>query len=74
MKQLDEQEIQRIVLTSDLDSPIAQVVDTVIDLNTGIETVGFVTKGFSATILQLILLAIKVGYRRIKLMSNVWSS
>ena len=67
MKQLDEQEIQRIVLTSDLDSPIAQVVDTVIDLNTGIETVGFVTKGFSATILQLILLAIKVGVSKNKI-------
>ena len=67
MKQLDKQEIQRIVLTSDLDSPIAQVVDTVIDLNTGIETVGFVTKGFSATILQLILLAIKVGVSKNKI-------
>ncbi|MBU5583128.1 SIS domain-containing protein, partial [Enterococcus sp. S181_ASV_20] len=61
MKELSGTEIQRIVLTSDVESPIAQVVDKVIDLNMGIETVGFVTKGFSATILQLILLAIKVG-------------
>lgn len=61
MKELNGSKIQRIVLTSDLDSPIAQVVDKVIDLNMGIETVGFVTKGFSATVLQLFLLAIKVG-------------
>lgn len=61
MKELSGSEIQRIVLTSDLDSPIAQVVDKVIDLDMGIETVGFVTKGFSATVLQLFLLAIKVG-------------
>lgn len=61
MKELNGRKIQRIVLTSDLDSPIAQVVDKVIDLNMGIETVGFVTKGFSATVLQLFLLAIKVG-------------
>ncbi|SET17906.1 SIS domain-containing protein [Enterococcus malodoratus] len=61
MQNLHKSEIQRIVLTSDLTSPIAQVVDKVIDLNMGIETVGFVTKGFSATVMQLILLAIKVG-------------
>lgn len=61
MKELADSDIQRIVLTSDLASPIAKVVDQVIDLNMGIETVGFVTKGFSATVFQLILLAIKVG-------------
>ncbi len=61
MKKLANSEIQRIVLTSDGESPIAEVADQVIDLNMGIETVGFVTKGFSATVLQLILLAIKVG-------------
>lgn len=61
MKELSGSGIQRIVLTSNLESPIAQVADKVIDLSMGIETVGFVTKGFSATILQLILLAIKVG-------------
>ncbi|EOH74314.1 SIS domain-containing protein [Enterococcus malodoratus] len=61
MQNPHKSEIQRIVLTSDLTSPIAQVVNKVIDLNMGIETVGFVTKGFSATVMQLILLAIKVG-------------
>jgi len=61
LNKLNGCEIQQIVLTSDLESPIAQVVDNVIDLNMGIETVGFVTKGFSATVFQLLLLAIKVG-------------
>ncbi|MBO0452401.1 SIS domain-containing protein [Candidatus Enterococcus murrayae] len=61
MKKFSDRNIQQLVLTSDLESPIAQVVDQVLDLNMGIETVGFVTKGFSATLLQLMLLAIKVG-------------
>lgn len=61
MKNLSASEIKRIVLTSDSTSPITQVVDHVIDLQMGIETVGFVTKGFSTTVFQLILLGIKVG-------------
>ena len=33
----------------------------VLNLNFGIEQVGFVTKGFSATVLNLFLLAVSVG-------------
>lgn len=61
IKNLKSSEIQQIILTSDVTSPIAQVADYVIDLNMGAETVGFVTKGFSATVLHLMLLAIRVG-------------
>lgn len=67
VKALKSSEIQRIILTSDLKSPIAEVADYVIDLNMGIETVGFVTKGFSATVLQLMLLAIKIGVSKKKI-------
>src|SRR5699024_6107800 len=42
-------------------SPIASKTDQVIDLGIGIEKVGFVTKGYSATVLQLILLGITIG-------------
>ena len=61
LNELRDSKIHRIVLTGDQNSPITQAADKVIDLNIGIETVGFVTKGFSATVLQIILLAIKVG-------------
>ncbi|MDU5509958.1 SIS domain-containing protein [Enterococcus gilvus] len=61
MKKFSSSEIHRVILTSNSESPIAHVTDRIIDLNMGIETVGFVTKGFSSTILQLILLAMKVG-------------
>lgn len=67
MKELASADINRIVLTSDLTSPITKVVDHVIDLQMGIETVGFVTKGFSTTVFQLILLGIKVGIAKGKI-------
>ena len=41
-----------IALTGDDQSPITKEVDQVIDLNMGVEKVGFVTKGYSATVLQ----------------------
>ncbi|MBX4221210.1 glucosamine-fructose-6-phosphate aminotransferase, partial [Enterococcus lactis] len=33
----------------------------IIDLGAGIETVGFVTKGYSATVLQLLLFGLGIG-------------
>lgn len=50
-----------IALTSDKESPIANEVDQVMDLNIGIEKVGFVTKGYSATVLHLLLLGLSIG-------------
>lgn len=48
-------------LTSDPQSPIARECDEVIDINTGIESVGFVTRGFSATVLNLLLMALTLA-------------
>lgn len=48
-------------LTSDPHSPIARECDEIIDINTGIESVGFVTRGFSATVLNLLLIALTVA-------------
>lgn len=50
-----------IVLTSNPTSPITQYTDYILDLNMGIENVGFVTKGFSATLLNMILFSLYVG-------------
>lgn len=61
MKAILTNDIQTIAITSDKNSPIASGTDKVIDLGIGIEKVGFVTKGYSATVLQLILLGITIG-------------
>lgn len=52
------QNIKTIAMTSDVTSPITKVVDIVFDLNMGIEKVGFVTIGYSATVLNLMLVAL----------------
>jgi glucoselysine-6-phosphate deglycase len=61
---LKETNIQTVALTSNLDSPIVQAAEQVIDLGMGIEKVGFVTKGYSATVLQLILLGLSIGWQK----------
>lgn len=48
-------------LTADPASAAAQAADGVLDLNTGIEQVGFVTRGFSATVLNLLLIALLIA-------------
>ncbi|MEB5749191.1 SIS domain-containing protein [Leclercia adecarboxylata] len=48
-------------LTSDPDSPIGRRCDRVLDIHTGIEKVGFVTRGFSATVLNLLLVALTLA-------------
>ncbi len=46
-------------LTADLQSPFGKASDYPLDILTGIESVGFVTRGFSATVLNLLLIALK---------------
>jgi len=48
-------------LTADPDSPIGRRCDQVLDIHTGIEKVGFVTRGFSATVLNLLLIALTLA-------------
>lgn len=50
-----------LALTSDVTSPIAEAVDEVLDLEMGIEKVGFVTKGYVTTVLQLFLLGLTIA-------------
>lgn len=61
---LSEQGLYTISLSSDSQSPLAQKVNERIDLGTGIETVGFVTKGYVATVLQLYLMGVSIGYSK----------
>ncbi|MEH7106398.1 SIS domain-containing protein [Bacillus sp. JJ1764] len=49
------------VLTSKLESPITHYTDMVIDIGCGIEKVGFVTKGFTATVLTSMLIGVMTG-------------
>lgn len=50
--------IKSLVITSDSNSPVTKYSDLILNLNFGIEKVGFVTKGFSATVLNIFLLGI----------------
>lgn len=61
LEALEHSELYTIALTSNLDSSLAQKADRMIDLNIGVETVGFVTKGYVATVLQLMLLGLAIG-------------
>lgn len=61
IEQVKKQGTYTMAMTSDLSSPIAEKVEKVIDLEMGIETVGFVTKGYTATVLKLFLLGLSVG-------------
>lgn len=48
-------------LTSDPQSPLGKASDYPLDILTGIESVGFVTCGFSATVLNLLLIALLIA-------------
>lgn len=53
--------IPTVVLTSNLDSPIEKYADAVIDIGCGVEKVGFVTNGFTSTVLTLMLIGLVTG-------------
>lgn len=53
--------VQILVLTNEKESPITKIADKVILLNCGEEKVGFVTKGYTATVLNLMLISLVIG-------------
>lgn len=55
-----------LLLSQMTQSPLALEAAQIIDLGAGVESVGFVTKGYSATVLQLLLLGIGIGISKIK--------
>ncbi|KNC95052.1 SIS domain-containing protein [Trabulsiella odontotermitis] len=61
MQKVQAANLPVFALTSDPHSPIGEACDAVLDINTGIEKVGFVTRGFSATVLNLLLIALIIA-------------
>ena len=64
-----DSEVPRVIITSILDSPIVNYGNEVIDMGCGIETVGYSTKGVSATILTLMLMGIVAG-KELEVLTN----
>lgn len=54
-------EIPTATLTANINSPITNYANLVIDIGCGDETVGYVTKGFSSTVLTLMLMGLITG-------------
>lgn len=54
-------------LTADPQSPLGKASDYPLDILTGIESVGFVTRGFSATVLNLLLIALLIARQQQRL-------
>lgn len=61
MRKVQASGLPVFALTSDPQSPTGRACDGVLDINTGIESVGFVTRGFSATVLNLLLMALMIA-------------
>ncbi|WP_434352524.1 SIS domain-containing protein [Trichococcus flocculiformis] len=56
-----ETDIPVLVITSVLDSPITKLNVPIIDMNCGLETMPYSTKGVTATMLTLMLIAIEIA-------------
>lgn len=56
-----EANLNTVVLTSNLSSPIVETNATIFDLSMGVETVDYVTKGYSVTLLTLYLLGLSIA-------------
>lgn len=54
----------KIAVTSIPDSEITDVCDTVLDIQCGRERVGYVTLGFNATVLALMLFGLRMGVKK----------
>lgn len=63
-------DVKSIILTSDPISTATKYSDYVLDLNIEIEKVGFVTKGFTATLLNIILFSLYIAKRKNKITAN----
>lgn len=61
MRKVQAQGRPVFALTADPQSPLGKASDYPLDILTGIESVGFVTRGFSATVLNLLLIALLIA-------------
>ena len=51
-----------LIVTGDIKSPICKYSNDIVDINCGEEKVGYVTKGFTATVLTLMLMGLEGAY------------
>lgn len=63
-----EASVPVVALTSDVTSEIAEFADITLDIGSGKERVGYVTKGFTATVLTLMLTGLHLHTKQHKLM------
>ncbi|MBM7599017.1 glucoselysine-6-phosphate deglycase [Virgibacillus halotolerans] len=59
-----------VILTSIMDSPITKLNDNIVDIGCGVETVGYSTKGVTATILTLMIMGIETARSKDLLFEN----
>lgn len=59
-----QSDLQTISVTSIVDSEITQVTDHTLDIGCGRERVGYVTMGFTSTVLTLMLLGLRLGVKK----------
>lgn len=67
MRKVQAQGRPVFALTADPQSPCGKASDYPLDILTGIESVGFVTRGFSATVLNLLLIALLIARQQQRL-------
>lgn len=67
MRKVQAQGRPVFALTADPQSPLGKASDYPLDILTGIESVGFVTRGFSATVLNLLLIALLIARQQQRL-------
>lgn len=67
LKSVAKRECDVVTLTANLDSPVCKVSESIVDIGCGEERVGYVTKGFSATVLTLILMGLELAYEKKKI-------
>lgn len=62
LKKVQEMEgIPKVALTGNMNSSITRYADMTVDIGCGIEKVGYVTKGFTSTVLTLMLMGVVAG-------------
>lgn len=62
LKELKESSADTVAITANLQSTVCELCKAVIDIGCGNEKVGYVTKGFSATVLTFILMGLELAH------------
>lgn len=63
LKKVSKETCNVVTLTADLNSPVCKDSKVIVDIGCGKEKVGYVTKGFSATVLTFMLMGLELSYK-----------